>query len=190
MENKPNEPKWIKNPMTGECPVPAGDDVEVMFYNGGVGRDNEPEYRGWGSGITHYRNWTAWEREQTKDSGSASKTVTVNGKVYEIGKFYTSKCVRFPGKLISHDGRDFRLDLSGNTWFCDKVTEVPQESLGTIKGAPMELEEGEWYMVKHENGEVCPYLYIKNGWRSISDDCNEPEIQLSKLKPLYKMVKA
>lgn len=77
MENKPNEPKWLENPMTGECPVPAGDDVEVMIINGSTGRNKAPKHWYWGDAyedctVTHYRNWTQWEREQGEVQGGVS----------------------------------------------------------------------------------------------------------------------
>jgi hypothetical protein len=65
------EPEWQPNPMTGECPVPDGHDVEVKFPNGNEKRDNYPGDYCWGEignllAITHYRDWTAFNQQQTK----------------------------------------------------------------------------------------------------------------------------
>lgn len=82
MKNKPNEPEWLENPMTGECPVPVGDDVEFKFHKGGYSRNPSPDSWFWSaSEVTHYRNWSAWE--QGKNSGSVSDSTAKPHSKYQ-----------------------------------------------------------------------------------------------------------
>ncbi len=76
-----NEPEWLPNPMTGECPVPDGHDVEIILSDGHIYRDCHPKIWSWyefGDGeITHYRDWTAFKQQQsatvaTKSDGSTA----------------------------------------------------------------------------------------------------------------------
>lgn len=68
------EPEWLPNPMTGECPVPDGNDVEIMLKNNERNRDDDPEGWNWGAigdgAITHYRDWTAFNQQQAKPAPS------------------------------------------------------------------------------------------------------------------------
>lgn len=91
------EPEWLPNPMTGECPVPDGHDVEVMFDYEETCRDEGPESWNWrqlkpseGNVITHYRDWTAFNQQQaqstTKSDGSKYDVQINGGKadVYDV----------------------------------------------------------------------------------------------------------
>lgn len=65
-----NEPEWLPNPMTGECPVPDGHDVEVMLANEETIRNANPDRWHWkyigDTAITHYRDWTAFNQQQAQ----------------------------------------------------------------------------------------------------------------------------
>ena len=79
------EPEWLPNPMTGECPVPDGHDVEIKFENSAKCRDDSPEYWGWGQGIgeiTHYRDWTSFNQQQAKPVPTKSDGSTAS--YYEL----------------------------------------------------------------------------------------------------------
>lgn len=88
------EPEWLPNPMTGECPVPYGHDVEIKFESSAKCRDDSPEDWGWGQGIgeiTHYRDWTIFNQQQDKPTPTKSDgskyDVKINGTkadVYDV----------------------------------------------------------------------------------------------------------
>lgn len=82
------EPEWVPNPMTGECPIPDGHDVELKFPTGETQRNNCPEAWYWDSNldslaITHYRDWTAFNQQQTKleERPMEDETITTKTKV-------------------------------------------------------------------------------------------------------------
>lgn len=60
------EPEWLPNPMTGECPVPDGNDVEAKRADGEIIHC----VTHWGDigerSVTHYRDWTAFNQQQAK----------------------------------------------------------------------------------------------------------------------------
>ena len=70
------------------------------------------------------------------------KTITHKGKVYRIGGRYMDEDSNI-GLLDSHDGRTFRLSSEIRVWFCD---ELHTFEVGTIEDAPLELEDGQWYV--------------------------------------------
>lgn len=87
------EPEWLPNPMTGECPVPNGHDVEVKLSSGVTGRNKHPKDWSWQAGkfITHYRDWTAFNQQQAKPTPTKSDgskyDVQINGTkadVYDV----------------------------------------------------------------------------------------------------------
>ena len=71
---KKNEPDWIEHDGSSECPVPAGHDVEVEYNWGKTYRCDNPELRDW-TRVTHYRDWTAFEQQQTS-AGEVPKLLT------------------------------------------------------------------------------------------------------------------
>jgi hypothetical protein len=90
-----NEPKWLPNPMTGECPVPDGHDVEVKLANGETIRNANPDRWHWkyigDIAITHFRDWTDFNQQQTKPTPTKSDgskyDVQINGAkadVYDV----------------------------------------------------------------------------------------------------------
>lgn len=84
------EPEWLPNPMTGECPVPYGNDVEVRFLEGAMKRNQRPEVWRWAR-VANYRDWTAFNQQQTKPAPTKSDgskyDVQINGAkadVYDV----------------------------------------------------------------------------------------------------------
>jgi len=82
-----NEPEWLPNPMTGECPVPYGHDVEVRLESNSIGRSRNPEEYCWGEigsllAITHYRDWTLFNQQQAKPAPTKSDGSTAS--YYEL----------------------------------------------------------------------------------------------------------
>jgi hypothetical protein len=92
------EPEWLLNPMTGECPVPDGHDVEVGLIDGTKGRDTRPKGWPWKDGnLTHYRDWTAFNEQQKKREPKAVKSDGSTASYYELPKGSTEL-----QHLISH----------------------------------------------------------------------------------------
>ena len=89
------EPEWLPNPMTGECPVPDGHDVDVKFENGLKDRGCPLQWN-WRKGnrinaITFYRDWTAFNQQKAKPtpikSDGSKYDVKINGTkadVYDV----------------------------------------------------------------------------------------------------------
>ena len=73
------------------------------------------------------------------------KTVTVKGKVYQIGGLYLDTSCG-TGYLVSavEDVPSFRLSMNGEDWFACRISAI-NSVLGTIEDAPIELENGECY---------------------------------------------
>lgn len=80
------EPEWLPNPMTGECPVPDGNDVEVKLANGEIIRNANPDRWHWkyigDIAITHFRDWTAFNQQQAKPTPTKSDGSTAS--YYEL----------------------------------------------------------------------------------------------------------
>ena len=109
------------------------------------------------------------------------KTITVKGKVYEIGKLYGS--AKGIGGLCGHSMNGFELRKNSDEFFISTIYPVDLDAIGTIKDAPIELEDGEWYMCEYgiDDRDV---FYCDGGKLSIdgmNKDC---------VKPLHKMIKA
>tara|TARA_R110002153_G_C13020842_1_gene467470 strand:- start:198 stop:587 length:390 start_codon:yes stop_codon:yes gene_type:complete len=117
------------------------------------------------------------------------KTITNKGKVYQIGGRYVDGEGNI-GQLQSCDGRRKFKMISGSKgfWFCD---ELRTYEMGTIEDAPLELENGFWYMCeKVMQGQRCevPYYY-RNGFNTGSNSkLWSPASNYG--KPLYKMTKS
>ena len=115
------------------------------------------------------------------------KTITVKGKVYEVGKLYRSEATFEVGYLGEAIGESFNLyqqrGISGSYIAASSISEIT-EAIGTIKDAPIELEDGEWYMCEDHKGRQAVLHYVDNKWLD-SRSC--PVMQIA---PLYKMVKA
>lgn len=76
------EPKWQKNPGTGECPVPAGHDVELKLRDGDKFRTTDHRLGRWEitnqpDDIVEYRDWTDFKHEQfEKGHANSDKTAS------------------------------------------------------------------------------------------------------------------
>ena len=103
--------------------------------------------------------------------GGKMKTITHKSKVYQIGERYVDKNGNI-GLLDSCDGRTFKMSSeSRGFWFCNELATF---EMGTIEDAPIELEDGFWYMcekaqhgLRYEVPYQVPYFYF-NGFKSNS----------------------
>jgi hypothetical protein len=81
------EPEWLPNPMTGECPVPNGNDVELRFKNKKTSRSTKSHLFDWGPfglgfSVQSYRDWTAFNQQQNKPTPTKSDGSTAS--YYEL----------------------------------------------------------------------------------------------------------
>jgi len=115
------------------------------------------------------------------------ETVTVKGKVYQIGVLYTSMCGCHIGHLKEVTEESFILDC-GIYIDLQEIGAINASELGTITDAPLELEDGEWYMCKYqiqtasETFSWANEVLLYDGRFVTGDDW-------AHLKPLYKMVR-
>jgi hypothetical protein len=80
-----NEPKWLPNPMTGECPVPDGHTFNAKRRDGGIIDGIHVSYWGEcmdGSTIIEYQDWTAFNQQQAKPTPTKSDGSTAS--YYEL----------------------------------------------------------------------------------------------------------
>ena len=79
------------------------------------------------------------------------KTITVKGKVYEIGKLYETEtgCGILTGFIEEDDCFEI---LNDGRYTLHNPIKVISKSAGTIKDAPIELEIGSWYLVENALG--------------------------------------
>ena len=126
------------------------------------------------------------------------KTITVKGKVYEVGKLYKfsdSNSNWYVERLIRICDRGFFVAYceGSNEESSWRVCRVITEGLGTIKDAPIELERGEWYMCSDSNGVKRVGYFdgavMTDGLNHFGDSCLNP-LRRDTYTPLYKMVKA
>jgi len=127
--------------------------------------------------------------------------VTVKGKVYQIGEPYRSVDDGRIGYLqTAIAGGGFSLKLKPNIEEAGEVilcAGIEGLTVGTITDAPIELEDGEWYMLESKVGisrtgiVKAPYLFSNGGWyESDNMKFQDPLFKASDYVPLYKMVKA
>ena len=116
------------------------------------------------------------------------KTITVKGKVYEVGLIYATEtgC----GKLMRFIEEDDCFEIMNDNKYTihPDVFEI-NAGLGTIKDAPIELEEGEWYMCEYNENITRPANYI-GGEFYASEGARFEDSITGTPKVLYKMVKA
>lgn len=113
-------------------------------------------------------------------------TVKVKGWVYQIGGLYLDGESN-TGYLIGADEDigSFKLSMNGTDWFTNRI-ETSDHQSGTITEAPIELEDGEWYMC--EGGRV---LKLFAGALYLTESCQSSSLSsVEGMKPLYKMAKA
>ncbi len=79
------------------------------------------------------------------------KTVTVKGKVYQIGKLYIDDRGEL-GRLTDTDEDNFIVASykGGTSWHSLCANKINPEVLGTIEDAPIELEAGDWWLCHYE----------------------------------------
>jgi Zn-finger nucleic acid-binding protein len=124
------EPKWLPNPMTVECPVRDGHDVEVKFRDGGTKRDKSPQLRVWGDSgefddIIEYRDWTAFNEQNKKPNLSyeasynrLDKLVNMQAKrlnEMESELIATLREIGVMAKRLSMDGDSMSLKMALNS---------------------------------------------------------------------------
>lgn len=118
------------------------------------------------------------------------KTITVQGKVYQIGKLYSCSDSYMHGYLRAHSASNDSFILSSCPRLGDRhVTSREIDvvgGLGTITDAPVELVDGEWYMCFHKNANFVG-CYNSDSTRMES---GEVEYLTGTYNPLYRMVKA
>ena len=114
------------------------------------------------------------------------ETITHKGKVYQIGKLYRSLATSEAGYLDGLNGEGFTLYLcrsrEGRYIAASKIATLDSES-GTIEDAPIELEDGEWYMCSFDNDDQDVFYYDADRL------CLAGNLR-DNTRPLYKMVKA
>lgn len=113
------------------------------------------------------------------------ETVTVKGKVYQIGEWYLNDrdeaC-----SLIGHGVDGFEVDING--MLCQSHELAVIETVGTITDAPIELEDGEWYMCDLASGKsVLTWDQDTETWL-YSDGDQFQEVENTPI-PLFKMVR-
>ncbi len=95
--------------------------------------------------------------------GNEMKTVTHEGNVYQIGAVYefsNDGKSWFPGRLHGLDGTGCYSATCGEY----SRIRLQQAPIGTITEAPVELVDGEWYLVKKEWGsKETRALHRNNG---------------------------
>ena len=116
------------------------------------------------------------------------ETITHKGKVYQVGKCYMDEGGHI-GVLKGTNGLTLSMKSQElGLWYCDNLNLI---TAGTIEDAPIELEDGEWYMCeKFYMDQRCevPYYYC-NGFNTGSNSKLWSPVS-NYGKPLYKMVKA
>lgn len=119
------------------------------------------------------------------------KTITHKGKVYEIGRLYRTECGYGELTGFSKDDNYFVIHNNGHRSEHFNIFEINKEDLGTIKGAPIKLENGRWYMCHWEvqiGNESCEH--IRQPLKATDGRFDDAPKNALLLKPLYKMVKA
>ena len=118
------------------------------------------------------------------------KTVTVKGKVYQVGAIYWAAGEYL--ELVSADNDGFLLsypDKSAIPLAAKKIG-VVAKTLGTIEDAPLELKEGCHYLCSFDRGLYQGVMYcVGGGVLVFGHDHSSPKEGVA-FEPLYKMVKA
>lgn len=93
------------------------------------------------------------------------KTVTVKGKVYQIGGLYLNAAEE-SCTLMAHDGEVFKIEINGMYFDTDELTVIAV--MGTIEDAPLELEDGCYYSFIHKGHQsLGVYRESKKGFANI-----------------------
>ncbi|PHQ78911.1 MAG: hypothetical protein COB66_07925 [Coxiella sp. (in: Bacteria)] len=120
--------------------------------------------------------------------------VTVKGKVYQIGGLYICNQGEIGILKSANENEEYPFVLIWDspivkrTKPCERIYTVAQSVIGTITDAPIELEDGEWYMCKFKRNEVfvswTGELWCDGWGDQIRNDWQ------GDIVPIYKMVKA
>lgn len=117
------------------------------------------------------------------------KTVIVNNKEYQIGAVYMDDDGEIGRLKSAAQGEECPFVLRFNdrngirTKPCNFLSAI-EFPLGTIKDAPIELEEGEWYMT-----EINHVFFVEGGVYK-NEAGGSPVATTNSYRPLYKMIKA
>mgnify|MGYP003657389126 FL=1 len=124
------------------------------------------------------------------------ETITHKGKVFQVGALYRSAETSEVGYLDGVAGESFNLYMLKNRlgrYIAASVISEIINDIGTIEDAPIELEDGEWYMCADDNGLMRAAYYdgstLTGGVNSSGDSCLHL-IRKNEYRVLYKMVKA
>ena len=112
------------------------------------------------------------------------KTITQLGKVYQIGQLYQDEFGEVMILLAAAEiGFSMVPVVSGDVVTRKQATPINPTQLGTIEDAPIELEDGEWYMVKEG------FVLLVEGAHFTNEVGGSPVASLNTFTPLHKMVK-
>ena len=109
--------------------------------------------------------------------------ITHNGKQYEKGKWYQFKGAYMQlTKYNMFSEAPFVMWTGSQECHCPIIDKIDPETLGTITDAPIELEEGCWYMTDR----CFPMLWSGSEWQNsrVSSTVDQD------FTPLYKMERA
>lgn len=111
--------------------------------------------------------------------------ITHNGKQYEIGRLYQAEDGIGVLKGITTNKRCFVVGDNNSDWHSEWIVEILDgDTAGKVTDAPIELEEGCWYMCEI-NGFEIPFLCAEDGFKTPYGGHAKGE-----LTPLYKMERA
>ena len=117
------------------------------------------------------------------------ETITQLGKIYQIGQLYQDEFGEIMILLAAAEiGFSMVPVVSGDVVTRKQATPINPTQLGTIEDAPIELEDGEWYMCDLESGPA-PLQWNEGSW-FFSDGCTFDTANTASVIPLHKMVKA
>tara|TARA_R110000850_G_C9963662_1_gene464606 strand:+ start:1371 stop:1754 length:384 start_codon:yes stop_codon:yes gene_type:complete len=126
------------------------------------------------------------------------KTVTVKGKVYQIGGLYRDQSGEYARLKSADESKSnpfvlmyqYSHEMTVTTKPWKVISEIKASSVGTIEDAPIELEDGEWYMCEKTayDQKYMTLLYYYDGFKS----CDNSKLWSPVKSPtvLHRMVKA
>lgn len=116
--------------------------------------------------------------------------ITHKNTQYDKGKFYMSDDGRI-GELVRFDGSRFHLWNGFREFQCVSLIQLSQSCVGTITDAPIELEEGCWYMCELRDKCKMPLYWDGKGAADhITRSGGTTGSYHEYINPLYKMERA
>ena len=112
--------------------------------------------------------------------------ITHNGKQYQGNKVYVCIETGRIGMLKCKDGELLLMTNEQGNWHSDGLEVLPTRMLGLVEDAPIELEEGCWYMT-HANK---PVYWDGQHWNITATGGNSGRYDSNRFTPLYKMERA